>query len=147
MAATKPDPWPWPAELDGPIAAAGNHRVLFENDRVRVLDTFIPAGETTPIHTHATPTVTYVISGSHFRRRDDRGAVVLDTLTMDPPFVMPSVLFSEFIPSHTLENSGPDDLHLIGVELKDPDQVPARKSVQAPVRSTITKPGAPLRSS
>ena len=116
----RPDPWPWPAELDGPAAAPSNHWVLFENDRVRVLETLIRAGETTPVHTHASPTVTYVISGSGFRRRDESGTIVLDTQTAEPPFAMPPVLWSEFIPSHTLENTGPDDLHLIGIELKDP---------------------------
>lgn len=40
--------WPWPAELDGPIAAPDQHRVIFENDRVRVLETTIRSGEITP---------------------------------------------------------------------------------------------------
>jgi hypothetical protein len=44
--------WPWPAELDGPIAAPDQHNVLFENDRVRVLETTIRVGEVTPLHTH-----------------------------------------------------------------------------------------------
>jgi len=34
--------------------------VLFENDRVRVLETTIRAGEITPLHTHRSPTVMYV---------------------------------------------------------------------------------------
>jgi hypothetical protein len=29
------------------------------------------------------------------------------------------VLWSDGNPAHTLENTGPDDLHIIGVELKD----------------------------
>lgn len=120
MAAPPPDPWPWPQELDGPVAAGENHRVVFENDRVRVLETLIRVGETTPIHTHRAPTLNYVLSGSSFIRRDETGAVMLDTSRADPPFVMPRVLWSDFTPSHTLENTGPDDLHVIGVELKDP---------------------------
>lgn len=119
MPTARPDPWPWPAALDGPIAAADNHRVLFENDRVRVLETLIPSGETTPIHTHRRPSVLYVLSGSSFIRRDERGEVMLDTSRLEPPFVMPRVLWSDFTPAHTLENSGPDDLLVIGVELKD----------------------------
>jgi len=115
----KPDPWPWPDALDGPIAAADHHRVLFENDRVRVLETRIPAGDTAPVHTHRAPSVLYVLSGSSFIRRDERGAVMLDTTKLDPPFVMPPVLWSDFTPAHTIENTGPDDLLVIGVELKD----------------------------
>jgi quercetin dioxygenase-like cupin family protein len=60
-------------ELDGVIAAPGNHKVLFENDEVRVLETTIAAGEITPLHTHLAPQVMYVVSGSHFVRRDEDG--------------------------------------------------------------------------
>lgn len=119
MSTAKPDPWPWPDALDGPAAAAGNHRVLFENDRVRVLETRIPAGERTPIHTHGAPTATYIISGSSFIRRDEHGAVMLDTKAIDPPFVMPQVAWSDFLPAHSLENTGPEDFVAIGFELKD----------------------------
>lgn len=118
MMATRADRWPWPASLDGPVAAPNHHRVLWENERVRVLETMIPAGETTPIHTHRAPTVMYVVSGSSFIRRDENGAILLDTGAMDPPFVMPPVLWSEGNPAHTLENTGPDALVVIGVELK-----------------------------
>ena len=112
------DPWPWPDEMDGPIAAGENHRVLFENDRVRVLETVIRPGEITPVHTHRPATVMYVVSGTSFIRRDDRGAVMLDTSRISPPFVMPPVLWSESVPAHTIENTSPDDLLVIGVELK-----------------------------
>ena len=106
-------------DLDGPIAAPDSHRVIFENDEVRVVETTIPAGATTALHTHLTPTVSYVLSGSHFRRRDEQGSVVVDTKAT-PDFVLPRVLYSPSIPRHTLENTGEDDLHLIGVELKRP---------------------------
>ena len=105
-------------ELDGPTADPGHHRVLFENDVVRVLETTIRAGDTTPIHSHLTPTVMYVESGSHMIRRDPAGVVLVDTRT-DPSFEMPRVQFSAGNPLHTIENPGPDDLVVIGVELLD----------------------------
>ncbi len=111
--------WPWPDEMDGPVAAAGNHRVIFENERVRVLDTRIPAGTTAPLHTHRRPTASYVLSGSSFVRRDEHGQTLLDTRTVDPPFAMPPVLWSDGTPAHTLENLGDDDIHVIAVEIKD----------------------------
>lgn len=104
-------------DLDGPVAAPDHHAVLFENDFVRVLETTIPAGDTTPLHTHLTPTVLYVVSGSHFVRRDADGAVLVDTRA-DAGFLMPRVMYAPEIPHHTLENPGPDDLVVIGVELK-----------------------------
>jgi mannose-6-phosphate isomerase-like protein (cupin superfamily) len=103
-------------ELDGVIAAPDHHRVLFENDVVRVIETTIRAGDRTPVHTHLAPTAMYVISGSHFVRRDPDGAVMLDTRA-DSAFVLPRVMYSPGTPRHTLENTGPDDLVVIGVEL------------------------------
>ncbi len=104
-------------DLDGVIAAPGHHVVIFENDDVRVLQTTILAGEVTPLHTHLAPTLMYVLSGSHFLRRNEHGATMLDTRA-NPDFVMPKVLFAESTPRHTLENTGEDDLVVIGVELK-----------------------------
>ena len=81
-------------DLDGVVAAPGNHVVLFENDRVRVLKTTIPAGTVTPLHTHLTPTLQYVLSGSHFIRRGEDGETMFDTRA-DPDFVLPQVQFAE----------------------------------------------------
>jgi mannose-6-phosphate isomerase-like protein (cupin superfamily) len=105
-------------ELDGVVAAPDHHRVLFENDVVRVIETTIRAGDTTPVHTHLAPTAMYVVSGSQFLRRDPDGEVMLDTRA-DPAFVLPQVMYSPGTPAHTLENTGPDDLVVIGVELLD----------------------------
>jgi mannose-6-phosphate isomerase-like protein (cupin superfamily) len=105
-------------DLDGVIVAPGNHKVLFENDAVRVLETTIVAGELTPLHTHLAPTVMYVVSGSHFVRRDEHGATMLDTRA-DPDFVLPRVQYSHSTPRHTIENTGDEDLVVIGVELKE----------------------------
>jgi mannose-6-phosphate isomerase-like protein (cupin superfamily) len=105
-------------ELDGVAAAPDNHKVLFENEEVRVLQTTIMVGEITPLHTHLRPTVLYVLSGSHFIRRDQAGATLLDTRA-NPDHVLQKVMFSASSPRHTIENTGPDDLVVIGVELKN----------------------------
>jgi mannose-6-phosphate isomerase-like protein (cupin superfamily) len=113
--------WPWPAELDGPIAAPDQHAVIFENEQVRVLQVTIRPGEIAPLHTHRRPTLMYVLSGSHFIRRDEAGSIVVDTRAAVPPFEMPPVMWRESNPAHTLENSGEEDFVLIAVELKDRD--------------------------
>ena len=105
--------------LDGVTAAPGNHRVLFENELVRVIETTIAAAEVTPLHTHLAPTVMYVLSGSDFIRRDEHGETMFDTRA-DPDFVLPTVQFSTGTPKHTIENTGTDALVVIGVELKPP---------------------------
>ena len=110
------------ADLDGVAAAPEHHRVLFENDRVRVVETSIPVGDITALHTHLAPAAQYVVSGSHFVRRDPSGQVLLDTRKTDPPFVWPRVLWSDSNPAHTLENTGDQDLVVISVELRGEPQ-------------------------
>ena len=106
-------------DLDGIAADPTHHTILFENDEVRVIETTIAAGEVTPIHTHLAPTVMYFISGSHFIRRDETGSTMVDTRAT-PDFVLPQVSYSPGVPRHTIENTGDDELRVIGVELKHP---------------------------
>jgi hypothetical protein len=40
-------------DLDGVVAAPEHHRVLFENDRVRVVETSIPVGDITPLRSRS----------------------------------------------------------------------------------------------
>jgi hypothetical protein len=108
---------PWPPELDGVVAAPDHHRVLFENDEVRVIETVVTAGDQTPVHTHPR-TLMYVVSGRHFVRRDDGGQVLVDTREEGPDHELPRVLWSDGTPPHVIENPCEEDLVVIGVELK-----------------------------
>ena len=114
------EPWDWPAELDALTAAPGNHELLLENDRVRVLLTTIPTRATTPVHTHRWPAVEYVLSASNFVRRDAEGNILFDTCAADAEPHASDVLWSEPFPPHTLENTGAAELRVIMVELKQP---------------------------
>ena len=44
--------WPWPETMDATVAAPDSHRVLLENDRIRVLEVVIESGVREPEHTH-----------------------------------------------------------------------------------------------
>jgi len=110
--------WEWPDELDALLAAPEFHRLLLENERVRVLETVVAAGETTPVHTHRWPNVQYIVSASDFVRRDGHGRVSRDTRTAGAP-TPSTALWSEAIPPHSLENVGNSELCVIMVELKD----------------------------
>jgi hypothetical protein len=111
-------PWDWPEELEALVAAPAHHTLLLENERVRVLETRIPAGETTAVHTHRWPNVQYVVSSPDFIRRDGEGAVLLDTRMAESRPEPPVTLWSEPLPPHSIENVGEADLHVIMVELK-----------------------------
>jgi hypothetical protein len=114
-------PWPWPDSLDAVIAAPKHHTLIFENDRVRVLDTRIPVGDTVPVHTHKWPAVYYTISFSDFLRRDDKGDVLFDSRTAPTPLA--SANWVECLPPHSVENVGDTEIRLISWELKDSSAV------------------------
>ena len=110
------DPWPWPPELDAVIAAPKHHRLVFENDQVRVLDTRISAGDTVPVHTHRWPAVYNTIRFSHFIRRDGEGKTLFDSRNLAE--ALPSAAWLESLPPHSIENVGDGEIHLISFELK-----------------------------
>ena len=110
-------PWPWPDSLDALEAAPKHHKLVIENQRVRVLDTRIPAGDVVPVHTHRWPAVYYTIAGGDFVRRDENGNVLLDTRVNPMPGDQPA-RFIDCLPPHSVENVGTSEIHLISVEMK-----------------------------
>jgi hypothetical protein len=112
------DAWPWPVALDALKAAPRHHTLLLENDRVRVLKTRIPPGALVPVHTHCWPSVLYVLGWSDFIRRDASGTVVVDSRVGGGVGSPPSVLWSEAMPPHSLENVGTAEILVISVEIK-----------------------------
>jgi hypothetical protein len=126
----RPD-WPWPDALDALQAAPAHHELFLENDRVRVIHTHIPAGDTVPLHTHRWPGVVYLLSSSDFVRRDQEGNVLLDSRQAAAPPSTPAVQWLEPLPPHTVENVGHCEISLLIVELKGPQPgvgLPAAKS-------------------
>lgn len=112
--------WPWPDSLDALVAAPGYHRLLFENERVRVLDVLIPPGETVPVHTHKWPGIVTVKSASDFIRRDGAGKIIFDSRVAAAPQPEPEVIWLPPLPPHSVENIGNSEIHLFTVELKEP---------------------------
>jgi hypothetical protein len=111
-------PKQWPEELDALIAAPQHHKLIFENDSVRVLDTNIPPGEITALHMHRFAASHVVISWSNFIRYDEVGNVLLDSQDKGLQFEPHSALWSGPLGPHALKNVGANDLHIISVEIK-----------------------------
>jgi hypothetical protein len=103
--------------LDAMSAAPDHHDVLFENDRVRVLDTRLRPGERTPVHAHEWPAALYVLGWSDFLRRDSGGSIIADSRNQ-PPQSSGAGLWIEPLPPHSVENVGTADLHIVAVEVK-----------------------------
>jgi hypothetical protein len=110
----------WPESLDAMVAAPDHHEVLLENDQVRVLNTRLGPGETTPVHTHSWPGVLYVLAWSDFVRYDAEGKVLLDSRTLGSRPEAGTALWSAPLGPHCAKNVGDQELRVIAIELKSP---------------------------
>ncbi len=105
--------------LDAVIAAPGHHKVLLENDRVRVLETVILPGDETAVHTHVWPGYLYIISWSDCVRYDAQRNVVMDSKAQGIAPEVGSAIWANPLPPHSLRNVGTGKIHVILTELKD----------------------------
>jgi quercetin dioxygenase-like cupin family protein len=112
------DPANWPESLDAVAAAPNNHKVVFENDRVRVLEVTVRPGEKEPLHAHRWASVLHVTAEDNIRDYDADGKVVYDTETDRNPTKAPYTVWMEPQPPHSVENLSKEPLRLVRVELK-----------------------------
>jgi hypothetical protein len=112
--------WSWPGCLDALQAAPRHHRLLYENDRVRVLEVRIPRGDVVPVHTHRWPAVLHLQRWSEHLRRDGTGTVVFDSREAGHQSEVPAAVWCEPLPPHSVENVGEAELLVVSIELKDP---------------------------
>lgn len=111
--------WAWPDHLDALVAAPGNHTLLFENERVRVVQTRILPGDSTPVHTHRWPSVLFVFAGSDLVRFDERGNVLMDRREAGEALKLHAPVWQEALPPHSVKNVGGAEFRGVQVELKD----------------------------
>jgi hypothetical protein len=109
----------WPDVLDARVAAPANHSLLFENERVRVVQTRILAGDSTPLHTHRWPRVMFVFASSDLVRFDDLGNVLMDTRQSAVGHTLNSPVWQEPLPPHSVKNVGDVEFRAVQAEIKD----------------------------
>ena len=107
----------WSAAQDAVQAAPQNHRVILENDKVRVLDVTVPPRTKENIHAHCWPSVLYVTEAGKYVDYDINGKVLFDSRSMTSP-PLPMVLWKDPEAPHAVENLDDKPLHLVRVELK-----------------------------
>jgi len=108
----------WPASLDAVAAAPENHRVLLENEHVRVLDVTVAPGEREPLHAHCRPSVMYVMQEGVYRDYDAEGRLVEEVKVAPPPSQFPMTLWLEPQAPHSVHNLDSRPTRLLRVELK-----------------------------
>lgn len=108
----------WPESLDAMVASPEHHTVLLENDHVRVIQTLIPPGETTNVHTHCWSGALYILSWTDFIRYDADGNELFDSRSMTPRPERGSTTWSAPLGPHYVKNIGTEPLHVIATEVK-----------------------------
>lgn len=106
--------------LDAVTAAPKHHRVMLENDCVRVLETIIRPGEQTAVHEHIWPASLYFLSWSEFERFDADGTLIFRSEDFDFERLpgRGTTWWSDPLPPHSFRNVGTEDFHVITTELK-----------------------------
>lgn len=108
------DKW-WTSENDALAAAPQNHKLLFENDEVRVLEVTVPPGVREPLHAHRYPSVLYYISAARMKEYSP-GTTPVDHSRKEDG----AVVFLPIGPPHQMENMETNKpLKAIRVELKN----------------------------
>jgi hypothetical protein len=106
------------AAMDAPIAAPTNHRIVFENDSVRVLDVVVGVGEREVLHAHCWPSFLYVMFRGKLREWDAKGQLIREVKETPPMSSFPQTQWLEVGPPHAIENLDSQPIRLLRVELK-----------------------------
>ena len=112
------DPATWPAALDATVAAPQNHKVVLENERVRVLEVTVQPGEREPVHGHKWPSVMYVMAEDLIRDYDRDGKLLYDSSTDKARMKTPYTIWMPPQAPHSVENLSKTPVRLLRVELK-----------------------------
>jgi hypothetical protein len=113
------EPCPWPANLDAVKAAPENHKIIFENEHVRVLEVTIAPRSKEPIHVHCWPSTLYIQQAGDIIDRDANGKILFDSRQLKAKPKVPFVQWTPAEPPHSVENLDDSPLKLIRIENKD----------------------------
>lgn len=114
-----------PLKFDAVVAAPASHRILLEDDKVRVLRVEVAPGATEPVHDHRWPSVMYFeqpqpISYIVYKLVDGRP---VETSRLDAPaFKVSETIKGEPEGLHAVKNRGTAPFIAVRVEFKDGKQ-------------------------
>ncbi|MGB5420376.1 hypothetical protein [Algibacter sp.] len=113
------DPVEWALALDAVIAAPKNHKIILENDTVRVLEVTIAPGESENLHHHKWPSVIYFQEADEFIDKDVDGKIIFDSRKLKAPSKTPMTIWKDSEAAHSISNlSNTKSIKLIRVEVK-----------------------------
>jgi hypothetical protein len=112
--------WPWPDSMDAVNAAPKNHKVLYEDDKIRILEVTVEPGEKENMHYHRWPSVLIVDSPAKKREYTSDGKVT-STGRTSAETPLPIVVRMGPTQPHAIENLDTNALHLYRIEMKKID--------------------------
>ncbi len=110
------DPAGWDPNLDALVAAPGNHRLLYEDDAIRVLSVSVAPGEKEPVHHHRWPSVFVIDRLVKLRDFDGEGREI--PLPIPERFELPLTLKLPPQPLHSVRNEDRLAFHGTRIEFK-----------------------------
>ncbi len=114
-------PFAFAAAQDAVKVDPAHHKVLFENEQVRVLELRIKPGEKTPMHSHS-DYVVYAVGNAATKFTYPDGTTRNATLKRGEALWRKGE-------SHAAENQGKEDIHVVMVELKKPSDAERKASL------------------
>ncbi len=108
----------WTSAQDAVQAAPRNHRVVLENDKVRVLDVIVPPHTKENVHAHCWPSVLYITEAGKYIDYDANGKVLFDSRSLTAALTLPMTIWKDPEAPHAVENLDDKPLHLVRIELK-----------------------------
>ncbi len=127
------DPKTWNAKSDGPVAAPGNHQVLFENENIRIMSVTVLPGTKEPYHAHMKCSVLVFDSPAKVTDYNKDGVVTprvllagIPWLGDDAPKNVPFVGVQPPQSLHSIANNDTHPLHLTRIEMKKGCEVPPK---------------------
>jgi hypothetical protein len=110
-------PWTWPDSMDALTATPTSHRVLLENDRVRVLEVTIEPGKREAGHTHRLASVMIIDEPARIRYYAP-GNEPLEVGGSSGTATGPRVQWLDPEGPHAVQNIDQHRYHAIRIELK-----------------------------
>lgn len=108
----------WNPERDAVKAAPKNHRVILENDDIRVLEVTVRPGEKEQLHHHQWPSVMVVDSRPKYINYDKDGNAIKPAVQASGSPEMPIIVRLPPQAEHAIHNMDQYPFHAIRIEYK-----------------------------
>lgn len=110
------DPATWNPKLEATRSGTRNHKVIFENDDIRVLSVTVRPGETEKLHHHQWPSVLVIDSLTRLADFDKDGKE--QKLPLPDKIDLPLVIKMPPQAAHSVRNLDDKTFHLTRIEFK-----------------------------